>query len=99
MMLYPIAISLTMLSVFGRFFRYNHTIIVSVMTMSVISAFFDFIKALPAEWVHAIAADGIITICDSYLPFFTYGFGWVVPTLAGFLIGAVVVRIRSSVRA
>ena len=99
MMLYPIAISLTLLSVFGRFFRYNHTIIVSVMTMSVISAFFDFIKALPAEWVHAIAADGIITICDSYLPFFTYGFGWVVPTLAGFLIGAVVVRIRSSVRA
>ena len=95
MMLYPIAITLTLLSVFGGLFKHDHTIIVSVMTMSVISAFFDFIKALPETWTAAIGADGIIALCDRYLPFFTYGFGWVVPTIAGLMIGLVILFFTS----
>ena len=96
MMLYPIAITLTLLSVFGGLFKHNHTVIVSVMTMSVISAFFDFIKALPEAWTAAIGADGIIALCDRYLPFFTYGFGWVVPTMAGLMIGLVILFFASA---
>ncbi len=94
MMLYPIAISLTLLSVFGKLFNRNHTIIVSVMTMSVISSFFDFLKALPAEWTAAIGADKIIGVCDSFLPFFSFGFGWIVPTAFGLLIGIIAVSVK-----
>ncbi|MCR5526462.1 MAG: branched-chain amino acid transport system II carrier protein [Lachnospiraceae bacterium] len=97
MMLYPIAITLTLLSVFGKLFRRNHTIIVSVITMVIISSFFDFLKALPAEWTDAIGAGKVITLCDNYLPLFSYGFGWVVPTIMGFFIGVAVIIIKKIV--
>lgn len=88
MMLYPIAIMLTLLSVFGKLFHRNHTIIVSVMTMVIISSFFDLLKALPSEWTTAIGANTLIELGNRCLPFFSYGFGWIVPTILGFLIGA-----------
>ncbi|SKB83843.1 branched-chain amino acid:cation transporter, LIVCS family [Lachnospiraceae bacterium] len=94
MMLYPIAITLTLLSVFGKLFNRNHTIIVSVMTMSVISSFFDLLKALPAEWTAAVGMDRVINVCDKYLPLFSYGFGWIVPTILGFFIGAGILAVR-----
>ncbi|ETP73247.1 branched-chain amino acid uptake carrier [Lachnospiraceae bacterium JC7] len=94
MMIYPIAITLTLLSVFGGFFKRNHTIIVSVMTMVVISSFFDFIKALPSDWTAAMKLTGIIDFCDRYIPWFSYGFGWIVPTVVGFLIGAAILQFR-----
>ncbi|SFG44513.1 branched-chain amino acid transport system II carrier protein [Oribacterium sp. WCC10] len=89
MMLYPIAITLTLLSVFGGFFKHDHTVVVSVMTMAVISSVFDFIKALPADWINAIGANAIIGFLDAHLPLFSLGFGWVVPTAVGLLIALV----------
>ncbi len=95
MMLYPIAITLTLLSVFGNLFNRNHTIIVSVMTMVVISSFFDFLKALPAAWTSAIGAAPLIDFCDRYLPLFSYGFGWILPTIIGFMAGAAILNYRN----
>ena len=94
MMLYPIAIMLTLLSVFGKLFHRNHTIIVSVMTMVIISSFFDFLKALPSEWTTAIGANTLIELGNRCLPFFSYGFGWIVPTILGFLIGAGILALK-----
>ncbi|MBQ8934373.1 MAG: branched-chain amino acid transport system II carrier protein [Lachnospiraceae bacterium] len=94
MMLYPIAIMLTLLSVFGKLFRRNHTIIVSVMTMVVISSFLDLLKALPAEWTEAAGARPLLAFCNQYLPLFSCGFGWVLPSLLGFLIGAGILAFR-----
>ncbi|MBR1856990.1 MAG: branched-chain amino acid transport system II carrier protein [Oribacterium sp.] len=94
MMLYPIAITLTLLSVFGKAFNNKKTIITSVMTMAVISSVFDFLKALPSEWTEAIGAQGLIDFLDANLPFFSQGFGWVMPTLAGVLIGFIIERCR-----
>lgn len=89
MMIYPIAITLTLLSIFGVLNKGNHTIIVSVMTMVVISSFFDFLKALPAEWIAAMKLNGVINFCNAGIPWFSYGFGWVIPTGMGFLFGIV----------
>lgn len=89
MMIYPIAITLTLLSIFGVLNKGNHTIIVSVMTMVVISSFFDFLKALPAEWIAAMKLNGVINFCNAGIPWFSYGFGWVIPTGMGFLFGVV----------
>ena len=94
MMLYPIAIMLTLLSVFGKLFHRNHTIIVSVMTMVIISSFFDLLRALPSEWTTAIGANTLIELGNRCLPFFSYGFGWIVPTILGFLIGAGILALK-----
>ena len=94
MMLYPIAIMLTLLSVFGKLFHRNHTIIVSVMTMVILSSFFDLLKALPSEWTTSIGANALIAFGNRCLPFFSYGFGWIVPTILGFLIGAGILAFR-----
>ncbi len=94
MMLYPIAISLTLLAIFGKFYNRDHTIIVSVMTMAVLSSFFDFLNALPKEWLAALGADMLVRLCEKYLPFFTYGFGWVIPTALGLFAGIVLAGVR-----
>ena len=64
------------------------------MTMAVISSVFDFLKALPSEWTEAIGAQGLIDFLDANLPFFSQGFGWVMPTLAGVLIGVIIDKFR-----
>lgn len=96
MMLYPIAITLTLLSVLGNILSRNHMVTVTAMTMAVISSFFDFLKALPSEWTSAVRADGIISLCDTYLPFFSLGFGWVIPTLIGLVAGFLISKNRSA---
>ncbi len=98
MMLYPIAITLTLLALFGKLFNYNRTIITSVMTMTVISSFFDLLKALPAEWTAAVGADRILSVCEHFLPLFSYGFGWVVPTVIGLFIGILSAAFKKSLR-
>ncbi|MBQ7486766.1 MAG: branched-chain amino acid transport system II carrier protein [Clostridia bacterium] len=99
MMLYPIAIMLTLLSVFGKLFRRDHTIIVCVMTMVIISSFFDLLRALPSEWTAAVGADGFLNLCNRYLPFFSYGFGWIMPTVLGFVIGAAILAYKKRTQA
>ena len=65
------------------------------MTMVIISSFFDFLKTLPSEWTTAIGANTLIELGNRCLPFFSYGFGWIVPTILGFLIGAGILAFKN----
>ncbi|SFT88119.1 branched-chain amino acid:cation transporter, LIVCS family [Selenomonas sp. GACV-9] len=87
MMLYPIAIMLTITSLAGHFFGCGQLIIRSTMTAVVISSIFDFIKALPPTLLKATQLDGFVTALTGMLPFFAQGFGWICPAIIGLLIG------------
>lgn len=89
MMLYPIAILLTLTSLIGHLCGLDRLLIRSIMTAVVLSSIFDFLKALPPVWLTAIGLDGFILQLTGFLPFFAQGFGWICPSLLGLAVGIV----------
>ncbi|MBQ1868108.1 branched-chain amino acid transport system II carrier protein [Selenomonas sp.] len=87
MMLYPIAIILTLTSLAGRICSLDRLITRSIMTAVVLSSAFDFIKALPPAWRTSLGLDGLISQLSEILPFFAQGFGWLCPALLGLIAG------------
>ena len=87
MFLYPLAITLILLSLFGKFFGYDKRVFVSVTAFTLVAALFDFIAALPEGIRTAIRADAISGFAEKVLPFYSLGLGWIVPALVGLGIG------------
>lgn len=91
MFLYPLAITLILLGLFGGLFSHDRRVYFWVTVFTLIAACFDFLKALtgalPQQTVDFLHLDGIVQIADRMLPFFDKGFGWVVPALLGLIIG------------
>ncbi len=99
-MLYPIAITLTLLAICSKFIRQDRCIILGAMSMAIASSVLDLIHTLPGEWMSAIHLDGLILLLEEHLPFYQLGFGWVYPTIIGVLCGAFIsfLKKRSQVR-
>lgn len=95
MMLYPIAIMLTLTSLAGHICGLDRLIVRSIMTMVVFSSVFDFIKALPPAWLTAFGLNGFVTALTAVLPFFAQGFGWILPALLGLVIGIILKILRT----
>ena len=87
MMLYPIAIMLTLTALAGHSCGLDRLVIRSIMTTVVLSSIFDFIKALPAAWLTALGLDGFVSQLTAILPFFAQGFGWICPAILGLIAG------------
>ena len=95
MFLYPLAITLILLSVYGKAFNYSKTVYVWTTVFALVSAVCDLINALPEEaavlnlgWLSGFAA--------KYIPFYTIGLGWIVPSLIGFVIGMIRYKIKKN---
>ena len=95
MMLYPIAIMLTLTSLAGHICGLDRLVVRSIMTMVVFSSVFDFIKALPPAWLTAFGLNGFVTALTAVLPFFAQGFGWILPALLGLVIGIILKILRT----
>ena len=87
MFLYPLTITLMLLSLFGHYFDYDKNIFVSVTVFTLIAAVFDFMAALPEGTRAALNLDGIVAFGKELLPFFSLGLGWVVPAIIGLAVG------------
>ena len=94
MFLYPLAITLIVLSLLTPFIHKQRDIYRWTTGLTIIAAFFDFCKALPEPIEKNIAITQIVNFAHSYLPGFDYGFGWIVPAFCGFFIGAIIWRIN-----
>lgn len=93
MFIYPLAITLILLSLFSNFYHHEHMVYVMTTAFTLASAIFDFIKALapmlPQGNVTALL-DKITAFAASYLPFFNIGLGWVCPAVLGFIVGLLI---------
>lgn len=83
MLLYPLAITLILLALFGQYFGHDRRVYVSVTAFTFAAAIFDFIKTLPA----GLQIPGAVEFAGKLLPWFHLNLGWVVPALAGLAIG------------
>lgn len=91
-LLYPLAITLILLSLFGRLFRYDRAVFVSVTAFTFAAAFIDFLAQLP----DALHMDEAIHALARCLPLSSIGLGWACPALAGLVIGLVIRGARAA---
>ena len=87
MFLYPLAIALVLLALFGRFYRHDRAVYISVIVCTLLAALYDLICALPEGLYDALHADAVRAFGLRVLPFAGAGLGWIFPLALGFVIG------------
>ena len=91
MFLYPLAITLILLSLFGKWFSYDRKVYAWTTGFTLVAAVFDLIKALastlPATMVEKLHLTIMVDAADKVLPFFDLGLGWILPAAVGAAIG------------
>ena len=84
--LYPLAIVLILLGLFGRFFGHARRVYQWTMLLTWLSALLELCRVVGLEAVTRVAA--------RFLPLYAYGLGWVVPAAVGFCIGLVLEKVK-----
>lgn len=87
MFLYPLAITLILLSLFERLFHGDHCVYQWVTGLTIFAAIFDFAGALPKTSIKFLHLGGMIQVASNHLPFYNDGMGWITPALIGLVIG------------
>lgn len=93
MFLYPLAVTLILLTLFGRAFQNDRRVYQAVTVCTGLAAAFDFIRTLPGAAVSVLHAERLIAFGERFLPFSSIGFGWLLPAAVGLGIGLAVRRI------
>ena len=95
MFLYPLAITLIVLSLFGKFFAYDRAVFVWTTALTLVGALYDFFAALPAPLLAACRLDCVLAVLRETLPLAKLGLFWVLPALLGLVIGLILHFVRS----
>lgn len=82
--LYPLAIVLILLGLFGRFFGHAKRVYQWTMWFTLASAVLELCRV--------IGLTPITELAGQVLPLYSYGLGWVVPAAVGFVIGMILER-------
>ncbi len=90
MFLYPLAITLAVLALFGRFFGHDRAMYVSVTAFTLVAAVYDLLRTLPKGLRTACHLDGFLKAVGTVLPLSGLGLGWVCPALLGAVVGLIV---------
>lgn len=85
--LYPLAITLILLTLFGRLFGNDGRVYRWVTGFTAAAAAVDFINALPGQVLSALRLKKTAEAVRDFLPFAENGFGWICPALLGLVIG------------
>ena len=96
MFLYPLAITLILLGIFGNMFGHSKYVYGFVTGFTLFAAIFDFFGALPEYAVKALHIDGVLNFVNKWLPLSGYGLGWIVPAIIGLIIGLTVMKTRKT---
>lgn len=94
MFLYPLAITLALLGIFGRLFGHDRAVYISVTAMTLFGALYDLLRTLPKEVREFLRLDGALEWVKEALPFAELGLGWLCPALIGLVIGIVILYIK-----
>ena len=89
MFLYPLAITLILLTLFGRFFGNDKAVYCWVTLFTAAAAGVDFLNALPEKTLVFLHLKRAAEAMADFLPFSEVGFGWLCPALLGLAIGLI----------
>lgn len=86
MFLYPLVITIILLSLFSNLFGGDRAVFLSVTICTLFESVFDFICALPASAFTA----AVKTVAVKIFPFFSIGVGFICPAVIGLVIGLII---------
>ncbi len=98
MFLYPLAITLILLALFGKYFNHSRIVYICVTGFTFVAALFDLFKALPENVVSALHLETVIAAAEKFLPLFSQGLGWLCPAAVGLIIGLIISAVRKNYR-
>ncbi len=90
MFLYPLAMTLILLSLGGQFFEQDAHVFQIVTLFTLLASVIDALNASPTFLKETVFANALITFGKNYLPLFSIGMGWVLPATVGLIIGLIV---------
>ena len=96
MFLYPLAISLIFLALFDRFWEHDRVVYTWVTVLTLVGAFYDFVRSLPAWLLTTCHLDGILKVLKETLPLAKLGLFWLCPAAIGFIIGLTIHFLRGT---
>lgn len=94
MFLYPLAITLILLTIFGKFYGNDRKVYVSVTVCTLAAAILDLLNALPTAAKEAIHVTGLLSWAEGTLPLFDLGLGWLLSAAIGLVIGLVWKKVK-----
>ena len=99
MLIYPPAISLVLLALFGKHFHHDKKVYVWVTAFTWAASLFDFFKTLPEQIQLLLHLDKAVVFAENFLPFFNLNLGWIIPAMLGLIIGLSFKKNRKRVQA
>ena len=87
MLIYPPAIALILLAMFGKHFHHDQKVYAWVTAFTWAASLFDFFKTLPEQVQILFHLDKAVEFAQNFLPFFDLNLGWIIPAAIGLLIG------------
>jgi len=94
MFLYPLATTLILLALVGKFFDHDQAVYISVTAFTCFAAMFDLVKTLPATVQTRLHFEGMVAFAEKILPLFDLNLGWIVPALIGLVLGLLIHHFR-----
>ena len=92
MFLYPLAITLVLLALFGKAFGNRKGVYVWTTAFTLVAAIFDMIGAVSGMIPGNALLSGLTGFAGKVLPLYSLGLGWVCPAAVGFIVGLIVSR-------
>ena len=92
MFLYPLAITLILLSLSGKFIGTNPTVYRTTTAFTLIAAVFDMIGAVSGMIPGNRVLAGLKAFAENILPLYDLGLGWILPAAIGFLAGLLLAK-------
>lgn len=95
MFLYPLSIVLILLALFGKLFNNSKIVYKWTIGFTLIGAVYDFLCALPSDFIGSIYLSKPLEFIGKLLPFSSYGLGWICPTLLGLFVGVIILILKN----
>ena len=101
MFLYPLAITLILLALCGRFFGNDRVVYIFVTAFALVASVYDLLRTLPASLSKSAVLAPVIEWMGKVLPLSAQGLGWLCPAALGLAIGLVwhAVRVKNAKKA
>ena len=87
MFLYPLSITLILLTLGGKLFGRDRRVFVSVTVFTLAAALLDLLAALPESAIAALHLHGLLAWANAYVPLFSLSLGWLLPAAVGLALG------------
>ena len=87
MFLYPLAIVLILLALFGKFFGNDRRVYCWTIGLTLLAALYDLLRTLPEGLRAGLHLDGALRAVGGVLPLSSQGLGWICPAALGLVIG------------